>query len=169
MKKLLQIQGTEWKHLTGTLWCDNKGAVQKFNELEDGTPFSLTIANQTNADILQELRVVKNELPVEVQAAWVKSHQEQCNTRETRINNVVDCLAGHQHEKKGAWALSETSKMLPNTQAQLIVAGRRYTGPIHRKVQYHMYNEKSKRIHSCKVKTGGYRTYGRLVGIGCTA
>ena len=115
----------------------------------------MTIANQANADILQELRVVKNELPVEVQAAWVKSHQEQCNTRETRINNVVDCLTGHQHEKKGAWWTSETSKMLPSTQAQLVVSGRRYTGPINCKVQYHMYNENEREYIVAKLRLGG--------------
>ena len=69
LKELLQIQGTGWKHLTGTLWCDNKGAVQKLKEPEDGAPFSLTIANQADTDVLQELRVVKNEIPLDVQAA----------------------------------------------------------------------------------------------------
>ena len=90
LKELLQIQSTGWKHLTGTMWCDNKGAVQKFNDLEDETPFSLTIANQADADVLQKLRLVENELLVDVQAAWVKSHQEQCNTQEARLHNVVD-------------------------------------------------------------------------------
>ena len=60
LRELLQTQDNNWKHLTGTLWCDNKGAVTKFNDLEDETPFSLTIVNQTDADVLQELRVVKN-------------------------------------------------------------------------------------------------------------
>ena len=45
--------------------------------------------------------------------------------------------------------------MLPTTQAQLIVAGRRYTGPINCKVQYHMYNEKATKCIATKLNLEG--------------
>ena len=90
-----------------------------------------------------------------MRAEWVKSHQAQCNTREARLNKVVDQLAGQQHGKRGAWAASETYGMLPNTQAQLLVAGRRYTGPINCKVQHHMYNKKAKSYVVAKLDLEG--------------
>ena len=43
LRAILQEQGRIWKHLSGTLWCNNKGAVTKFNQLEDAVPFSLTL------------------------------------------------------------------------------------------------------------------------------
>ena len=44
--------------------------------------------------------------------------------------------------------------MLPNTQ-ELLVAGRRYTGPINCKVQHHMYNEKAKAYVVAKLDLEG--------------
>ena len=55
LSSLLQQQHQRWDKLDGILWCDNKAAVKKFNDLEDDTLFSLTIANQPDADVLQEL------------------------------------------------------------------------------------------------------------------
>ena len=49
---LLSVSGIMWRSLTGTLWCDNKAAVNKYNELNDDLPFSLTEANELNADVL---------------------------------------------------------------------------------------------------------------------
>ena len=69
LSELLQFQRRRWTHLNGIFWCDNKRAVQKFNEVKDDVPFSLTIENQTNANVLQEIRLLKKKLPVAITAA----------------------------------------------------------------------------------------------------
>ena len=145
LRMLLQEQQQQWRHLDGTLWCDNEAAVKAYNELEDTVPFSLKMANQSDADVLQELRVIKSTLPIEVCAAWVKSHQTSGKTREARLNNIVDRLAGQQHNKGGKWATSKKSKMLPHTQAQLLINGERYTGPINVRIQHQMYQAKARK------------------------
>ena len=48
--------GVTWKNITGSLWCDNKEAVKNYNELSNQLPFSVTKANELDADVLQELR-----------------------------------------------------------------------------------------------------------------
>ena len=99
------------------------------------------MANQTNADVLQELRCLKRDIPVQLTAAWVKSHQDKCDTKEARLNKIVDTLASQQHNKRGEWASGKTCHMLPRTQAQLMVRGERYTGSIDKNVQYRMYEK----------------------------
>ena len=74
---------------------------EKFNDLGGKKTFSIAIANQTDADVLQELRIQKKEMLVNIQAAWVNSHQTNCNTREARLNNIVDKLTGQKHKKRG--------------------------------------------------------------------
>lgn len=155
LKGILLAQVRRWDKLSGTVWCDNKSAVDKFNRLEDEVPFSLTIANETDADVLQELRVLKSELPVSIQAAWVKSHQKTCTTREARLNTIADRLANLQHGKHGRWAARESSAMLPKTQAQLIIAGKRYTGSVNRKIQQRLYNDRAREYIVTKLNLNG--------------
>ena len=98
---LLSVSGIMWRSLTGTLWCNNKAAVNKYNELNDDLPFSLTEANESDADVLQEIRHWKSKMLVKITAQWVKAHQHNPTTREARLNNVVDRLASTQHSKVG--------------------------------------------------------------------
>ena len=42
-------------NLTGVIWCDNSAAVNKFNKLNGKVPFSITDANQSDSDVIQEL------------------------------------------------------------------------------------------------------------------
>ena len=160
LQTLLQQQGQRWDKLSGILWCDNKAAVKKFNDLEDDKPFSLTIANQTDADVLQELRVAKYKLPVEVTAAWVKGHQTAADTREARLNIIADKIAGEQHSVSGQWAAKQKSDMLPHTTAQLVIDGKRYTGPINKHIQYRMYETKARQYIIDKL--GLHRTHGLI-------
>ena len=142
---ILIAQQQQWRHLDGILWCNNEAAVKAYNELEDEVPFSLKKANQADADILQELRVIKSKLPIDVCAAWVKSHQTSGRTREARLNTIADRLAGQQHSKGGEWETSKKSVMLPHTQAQLIINGERYTGPINVRIQHQMFQAKARK------------------------
>ena len=88
----LLAQNNTWKHLRGTLWCNNKAAVAKSNDLRDSFPFFLTEANKSDVDVLHELRHWKAKLPVTVTAAWVKAHQQNPMSREARLNNIADLL-----------------------------------------------------------------------------
>ena len=123
LHRLLATQQCKRKKLSGTLWCNNKSAVTRLNNLEDSWPFSLTIANCNDTNIMQELRYWKAKLQVTITASWVKSHQEQCDTKEARLNQIVDHIAGMKHDKQGPWASSRSSKMLPRTITQLVIQG----------------------------------------------
>ena len=160
LQTLLQQQRQQWVRLSGTLWCDNKAAVKRFNDLEDDKPFSLTIANQTDADVLQELRVLKYNLPIEVSAAWVKGHQTSPKTKEARLNIIADRIADEQHDTSGEWATRQRSEMLPHTNAQLVIDGKRYTGSINKRIQYRMYEAKARQYISEKL--GLHRTCGLI-------
>ena len=98
-------------------------AVDRFNELEGCKPFLLTVTNHNDADIMQELKYWKSKLPITITARWVRSHHNKCNTREARLNRIVDHLAGTQHNKKGYWESKNATKMLLQMNAQLIVRG----------------------------------------------
>ena len=141
---LLQIGEGDCTNLTGTIWCDNKSAIQIYNDLEGELPYSLKAANQTDADVLKELRYWKNKLPSGIIAAWVKSHQARCTTKEARLNRIVDHLASKQHDVEGYWATTQRSTMLPLTKAQLIYKGNRHTSVIDKKIQYEHYNTDAK-------------------------
>ena len=80
--QLLCSKPRVWDHLTRTLWCDKIAAVRKFKEIEGLRPFSVGEANDIDADIIQEIRTVKNKLPITIEAEWVRSHQEKLDTRE---------------------------------------------------------------------------------------
>ena len=103
---LLSISGNTWRSITGALWCNNKAAVNKYNKLSNDLPFSLTEANESDADVLQELCHWKKRMPVEITAQWVKAHQHKPTSREARPNNVVERLVPTQHSKVGQWASS---------------------------------------------------------------
>ena len=75
-------------------------AANRFNKMEGDLPHSIMEANKTDTDVLQEIRFCKHRLPVQFTAAWVKSHQERCDTREARLNRVADCLALLQYSKR---------------------------------------------------------------------
>ena len=52
-------------------------AVNKFNETKGTQQFSIGEANYIDADVIQEIRTVKNKLPITIKVAWVRSHQEK--------------------------------------------------------------------------------------------
>ena len=117
---LLSVSGDMRRNLTGTLWCNNKAAVNKYNKLDDNLPFSLTEVKELDADVLQELQHWKSK-PVKIIARWVKVHQHNPTTREARLNNVVYRLASTQHSKVVQWASRKRARQLPNTRAQLVL------------------------------------------------
>ena len=135
-------QNNTWNNLTGTLWCDNKAVVTKYNDLCDSLPFSLTEANESDADVLQELQHWKAKLPVAVTAAWVKAHQQNPTSREARLNNVADRLAATQHSKTGHLASTHKAHRLPHTYALLRMGDSSFTGKIDRGIQSEIYRPK---------------------------
>ena len=140
---LLDSQRQSWEHLSALIWCDNKAAVNRFNILEGRRHYSIAGANHTDADVLQELRWWKAQMPIQVRVAWFKSHQKNCVTRESRLNRVVDRLAAMQHDATGGWATKNTSAMLPQTNAQLHLPQGRYTGRVNENIQYALLRERA--------------------------
>ena len=128
---------------TATLWCDNQSAVNKFNLLSGERHYSIATANMADADVLQEIRYWKHSLPIPIAANWVKSHQDECTTREARLNRIVDRLASMQHNTTGEWASTTKSQMLPHTIAQLHLPQGRYTGCINKNIQYELWSEEA--------------------------
>ena len=101
--------------------------------------YSIATANMADADVLQEIRYWKHSLPIPIAANWVKSHQDECTTREARLNRIVDRLASSmQHNTTGEWASTTKSQMLPHTIAQLHLPQGRYTGCINKNIQYEL-------------------------------
>ena len=141
MCHLILATQVKWQHLSGILWCNNKAAVDKFNKIKGDLPYSITEANNTNADVLQELFMWKNKLSVSLTASWVKAHQSAPTTREGRLNNVVDKSASAQHNTTGKWASKRQGWMLPSTRAQLLINNTRLTKKIDRGVQLEIYRE----------------------------
>ena len=125
--QLLTATNKPWENLSGSLWCDNKAAVNKYNALIDQAPFSLTEANKYDANVQQELRHWKVRLPIVFTARWVRAHQRKLITRNARLNNMVDQLASSQHEKTGCWASRKAGQCLLNTRARLSLGGTPYT------------------------------------------
>ena len=147
--ELLDSQRRTWEKLTAVIWCDNEAAVNRFNIMEGSRHYSIAGANHADADVLHELRWWKARMPVGVRAAWVKSHQHQCNTRESRLNNIADRLADTQHRAAGDWASRATSDMLPQTRAQLHLPQGRYTGRVNEKIQHALWKEKAE-LYICR-------------------
>ena len=141
--ELLDLQRTGWERLSAVIWCDNEAAVNRFNVLEGRRHYSIASANHADADVIQELRWWKARMPIQVRAAWVKSHQHNCITREGRLNNVVDRLAAMQHGVTGEWASRTSSAMLPQTRAQLHFPQDRYTGRVNEKIQHALWKGKA--------------------------
>ena len=158
LHQIMQGQKRRWERLTAVLWCDNQAAVNKFNQLRGRRHYSIASANHTDSDVLQELRVWKDAMPIDIQARWVKSHQTNCDTRESRLNHVADRLAAMQHEATEEWATSTTSTMLPHTKAQLHLPNGRYTGRVHVGVQYGLRGESARNYICHKLRLGAART-----------
>ena len=81
--------------------CNIKAAVNDFNNLTRVTQFSLTHINYTNWDVVQKLRIWKDRILVALNAAWVKSHQSMCRTKEARLNIIVYHLVNMKNSKWG--------------------------------------------------------------------
>ena len=62
---LLQKENRQWRLLSAVIWCDNEAAVNRFNKLEGSAHFSISGANHCGADVLHELRYVKEHLPID--------------------------------------------------------------------------------------------------------
>ena len=141
---LLGKHQPRWKYMTAVLWCDNEAAVNRFNELKGDRHYSIASVNQADSDVLHELRWWKKQLPIELHAKWVKSHQEQCDTRESRLNRIADRLAALQHSATGEWVTKSKSAMLPHTRAQLHLPDGRHTGRVHTGVQYKLWGQNAR-------------------------
>lgn len=152
LSHLLKSRGGTWDRLSAVLWCDNEAAVNKFNKLEGKRHYSIASANHADADILQELRWWKNQLPINVRAAWVKSHQTTRDTREGRLNHIADRLAATQHEATGKWATGASSDMLPQTKAQLHLPQGRYTGRVNEKIQHALWGQRAENYVLAKLE-----------------
>ena len=152
LNRLLQTEYRQWRRLTAVLWYDNEAAVNRFNTLEGCKKFSIAGAKQCNANMLHELRCVKAQLPINIQACWVKPHQENFLTREARMNRVVDRLAATQHDKTGNWALRASSVMLPQTAVQLHLPKGRYTSQINGRIQYDLWKDSAEDYIDGKLK-----------------
>ena len=55
LRGLLGSQKLQWVRLLAVLLCNNEAAVTRFNMLEGDRHFSIAGANQSDADVLQEL------------------------------------------------------------------------------------------------------------------
>ena len=135
IEKILKKQGGSYEQLTGTVHCDNMGAVCTYNGLQGARPYSVGSATARDADAIQELRRVKNELPKGITSQWVKAHQRRPITLAGRLNNVVDRIAAEQHGVTGDWKLEKESRMLPATRAMIKIAGTPYNKKLDSSIQ----------------------------------
>jgi hypothetical protein len=70
--RILEMMGPDtnlYNQMTGKLWCDNMTAVNKYTQLEGKTPRTMREANEDDNDIIQELRIIKDQLPKGIQCA----------------------------------------------------------------------------------------------------
>ena len=90
---LLNQTGEKFTHITGTIYCDNKAAVNQYQHLSGTIPPSIRWDNANDADVLQELRHWKGKIPTGITIKWIKAHQAKPTSRPARLNHVVDRLA----------------------------------------------------------------------------
>ena len=88
---LLAIKNTldptkDYKNLTGKIVVDNEAVVKKYNKLQGTHPYSIKSANETDSDILQELRHLKASLLEGIKCLHVKGHQK--NQKHWRLDLI---------------------------------------------------------------------------------
>ena len=105
--------------------------------------------------MLQEVRVWKQKMPKGISVKWIKSHQLNPTTRASRLNRVADNLASEQHQVVTPWKTESIGEMLPQTQAQLITRGVRYTTTLDKTFQYKHYEGDAKGYISRKLGLTG--------------
>ena len=54
-----------------------------------------------------------------VNVHWVEAHKQRFNTREQRLNDLVDKIANLQHLAKGAWKSKVVAQILPSQMIQV--------------------------------------------------
>ena len=98
-------------------------------------------ANKDDNDIIQELRTVKNNLPKGIKCSWVKSHQKNGTTKQSRLNTIVDKVADMQHTTMGVHRSRNNTKLLPSQQALLFHNGTVVMAKLDKHIQQFVWNE----------------------------
>jgi ribonuclease HI len=142
--KILELMNNDkqfYDDITGILWCDNQTAVNKYNKLEGVRPRSMREANEDDNDIIQELRIVKDNLPKGIKCSWVKSHQTNGKTQQSRLNTIVDKIADTQHTTSGNQKSRNNTSLLPSQQALLVHNGTAVTAKADKHIQQFVWND----------------------------
>ena len=143
--RILELMGNDIKfynQITGMLWCNNMTAVNKYTQLEGKTPQTMKEANEDDNDILQELRILKEQLPKGIQCAWVKGHQMGGKTKESRLNNIVDKIADSQHTVTGKFRSRNNATLMPAQQDLLLHKGTAVTARLDKRIQQFVWKDK---------------------------
>ena len=100
-------------------------------------------ANEDDNDIIQELRIIKEQLPKGIKCAWVKGHQTGSKTKESRLNNIVDKIADSQHTVTGKFRSRNNVTLMPAQQALLIHKGTAVTARLDKRIQQFVWKDKA--------------------------
>ena len=125
----------------GTMYIDNSSVVGSTRTQEDF--FSVRDATKEEAELIKEIYSWMKRGRIKWEVKWVKSHQEEPNTLEGRMNQLVDNLTGHAYNLSGEWVTKEKVEPLPSIGWNLMLQRSAAGGKVRDTVMEYLQEERS--------------------------
>ena len=109
-----------------TIFTDSESSIKRILGNKDAVPCSMKEANSKEFPLVQEIRNQIGTNRANITLKWVKSHQDQNQALDARMNKAADEHANLQHSEKGQWRSRERMGMLPLQRVQIFFDGDQY-------------------------------------------